>query len=163
MMGQVIPCHACGAAVILRAGRGSGRCGACHAEVGGKPARPIPAREFSCEGCGHSITTFSLRPGEALDCPQCGESQVVPSEALRLVTAAPKQEARERPRTRYPVLVFASLACRPLALVLVAAGIPAAWAVPTGVSPVVLSAACALAGAGLLVVGDACRWMLDHE
>jgi hypothetical protein len=90
----------------------------------------LKGRRFECTSCAHPIETFSLGPGEALNCPGCGDNQVVPETASEvhkpgMTMEVPRPIARrdQAPSRRYPILIFLSTICRLLSVTVLVIGL----------------------------------------
>jgi hypothetical protein len=90
----------------------------------------LKGRQFECTSCGHPIQTFSLGPGEVLNCPECEDRQVVPETASEVHKPGGPQElprltarAAQAPSRRYPILVFFSTMLRLLSVTVLVVGL----------------------------------------
>ncbi len=90
----------------------------------------LKGRQFECTSCGHPIQTFSLNPGEALNCPGCEVRQVVPETATEVhkpgtTLEVPRPTARtgQAPSRRYPILVLFSTLLRLLSVTVLVIGL----------------------------------------
>lgn len=66
-------------------------------------ATELKARKFPCESCGARLSSFSLSPGDALTCPECGQAIMVPDTAESVlervdVTPGPRKKRQQQPR-----------------------------------------------------------------
>mgnify|MGYP001090088182 CR=1 FL=1 len=92
---------------------------------------PLKGLHFECTSCGHPIKTFSLGPGEVLNCPECEDRQVVPEMASEVHKPGSPQElprptarAIQAPaRRRYPLLVFFSTLLRLFSVTVLVVGL----------------------------------------
>lgn len=90
----------------------------------------LKGRQFECTSCGHPIQTFSLGPGEALNCPGCEDRQVVPETAsefhkpgMALEVPRPTALRGQAPSRRYPILVLFSTLLRLLSVTVLVVGL----------------------------------------